>query len=309
MPVMSEFAPSLIDLSETEWFDALDELADEHGHFEPLGDDHIAILTDAGPRLLVTFETYAEISATSEDDEPRGFHFVKRLGWSHLAIISRGPSMFRAHEIHRYFDRLIDDGFFEDFDRVMFYGNHEGGYAACAYSVCAPGAHVLALRPYATLTPRVASWDERYPHARRIDWTKRFGYAPDMIDGAAQATLVYDPRIKEDAMHAALFDRDCVLALRTPNLGAGIEGALDGIGLLNKLIVLTMDGTLTPLTFAKLYRKRRESFPYMRGLDQYLFGKGKLKLSRMLCTLQLNERPHRYFKRRLAQIDELEAET
>lgn len=303
---MSEFSPDLSDLEQEEWFEALDALSEEHGHYEELGADHVAILTDAGPRLLVTFDSYPEIAAGSENDEPRGFHFVKRLGWSHLAIISRGHSFFRAAEIHRYFDRLIDDGFFEDFDRVLFFGVHEGGYAASAYSVCAPGAEVLALRPIASLSPRVASWDERYPQARKLNWTKRFAYAPDMLDGANHATVIYDPRAKEDAMHGALFDRKNVTSLWARSTGAMIEPLLDGIGILNKLIVLAMDGTLTPQSFYKLYRKRRESFPYWRALDQMVFGKGKFELSRMICTRNMEERPHRYFNRRLAQIKQLE---
>lgn len=306
---MSEFSPDLSDLDQDEWFDALDALSEEHGHYEELGTDHVAILTDAGPRLLVTFESYPEITAGSDTDEPRGFHFVKRLGWSHLAIISRGQSFFRASEIHRYFDRLIDDGFFEDFDRVLFFGVHEAGYAASAYSVCAPGAEVLALRPFATLAPHVAIWDERYPEARRLDWTKRFGYAPDMLDAAKHATVIFDPRVKEDAMHGALFQRTNVTTLWARGAGAMIESMLDGVGVLNKLIVLAMDGGLTAKSFHALYRKRRESFPYLRSLDQMVFGKGKFALSKALCTKMMEERPHRYFNRRLAQLQELESQT
>ncbi|MEJ6745505.1 MAG: hypothetical protein QNK98_01850 [Yoonia sp.] len=51
---------------------------------------------------------------------------------------------------------MIDDGFFEDFYNVLFYGTHGGTYAAAAYSVAAPGCTVLALRPQATLDPRIA---------------------------------------------------------------------------------------------------------------------------------------------------------
>lgn len=303
---MSEFTPDLSDLDQDDWFDALDVLSEEHGSFEPLGADHVALLTDAGPRLLVTFETYPEIAATSENDEPRGFHFVKRLGWSHLAIIARGKSFFRAQEIYRYFDRLIDDGFFEDFDRVLFFGTHEAGYAACAYSVCAPGAQVLALRPFATLSPRVALWDDRFPEARRLDWTKRFGYAPNMLDAVNHAFIIYDPRVREDAMHGALFARDNVTLLWARGAGPALEGMLDGIGALNKLIVMAMDGVLNETNFAQLYRKRHENFPYMRALDRLVFGKGKVGLSKKICTKMMEERPHRFFRNRLAQIKEME---
>ena len=304
---MSEFAPDLVDLSEKDWFAALDRLADEHGYLEHLGHEHVAVLTDAGPQLLVTFETYPDIVESTDTEEPRGFHFVKEHGWSHLAIIARGDSMFRTREMYGYFDRLIDDGFFEDFDSVLFYGHHVGGYAACAYSVCAPGSQVLALRPMATLSPRVAPWDERHLASRRLDWTSRFGYAPDMIEATQRATLIYDPRVREDAMHAALFDRSNVVKLRVPSLGTDIETMLDNFGLTRTLIELAMAGVLSEGHFNRLYRKRRQSVSYLRNLDQFLIQKGRTGLSRQLCETMLVELPHRYFRRRLAQLAELDA--
>ena len=68
-----------------------------------------------------------------------------RAQWSSLSILSEGESWFRENRIYGYFDRLIDDGFFEDFQTVVFHGSQAAGYAACAFSVAAPGATVLAI--------------------------------------------------------------------------------------------------------------------------------------------------------------------
>ena len=111
---------------------------------------------DAGTNLLVTFEDAEYIRKFNNGSAPRGFHYAQQEGWSHLAIIAKSESWFRDPAIYRYFDRLIDDGFFEDFYNVLFYGTHGGTYAAAAYSVAAPGCTVLALRPQATLDPRIA---------------------------------------------------------------------------------------------------------------------------------------------------------
>lgn len=154
------FETDLKGLEPTDWFAALEDLVEEHGSFSPLGADHVAAFLDAGPKLLVTFENADDVQQLS-DAAPRGFTYARRDGWSHLAIISRGESWFRDHAIYRHFDRLIDDGFFEDFEDVLFFGAQAGGYAAAAYSVAAPGCRVLALRPQATLDPATAGWDNR----------------------------------------------------------------------------------------------------------------------------------------------------
>ena len=117
---------------------------------------------------------------------PLGAEHRAAGGWSHLCLIAEGDTWFRDPAVYAYFDRLVDDAFFEDFDHVLFYGAGMAGYAACAYSVAAPGAQVLALNPRATLDPAAGRWDDRDRAARRLDFTSRYGYAPDMLEGAAQ---------------------------------------------------------------------------------------------------------------------------
>ena len=180
------------------------------------------------------------------------------LGWSSLSVMSDGQSWFRDREVYAYFDDLIDDGFFEEFDNVVFYGAGPCGYAAAAYSIAAPGARVLALQPQATLDPRVAEWDERFIRQRRLDFTSRYGYAPDMIDAAQEAFVIYDPEELEDAMHAALFTRPNVHKLRLRHAGGALQFSLRNMKILSRLIALGGTGRLTPEIFAKLARARRE---------------------------------------------------
>ena len=51
-----------------------------------------------------------------------GWDHGAALGWSHLCMVSRGDTWFRDRRVYGFFDRLIDDGFFEDFEQVIFYG-------------------------------------------------------------------------------------------------------------------------------------------------------------------------------------------
>ena len=105
-----------------------------------------------------------------------------RKGWSHLCVVSEHQDWFRDPHVIRHFDRLIDDGFLDQFDDVIFYGCYAGGHAAAAYSVSYPMATVIAINPQARLNPGAASWDKRFKHTRRQDFTTRFGYAPKMSE-------------------------------------------------------------------------------------------------------------------------------
>ena len=173
-------------------------------YLERVGARHWAFFAEDRPNLLVTFER-AETIRARDDQLPAAYAMAKARGWSLLTLMAEGETWWRDRAVWGYFDRLVDDAFFDDFDQVLFHGAGAAGYAACAYAVTAPGARVLAVAPRATLDPEVAGWDRRHMAARRFDFTSRYGYAPDMTEGAAHVWLVHDPLNPLDAMHAALF--------------------------------------------------------------------------------------------------------
>ncbi len=263
------------------WIADLEEQADERGYFEPLGKSHSALLTDAAPTLLVSFETTAAIHRGSGAAEPLGWHLTRDNGWSNLCLLAHGDSWFRSKAVYGYFDRLVDDGFFEDFDQVVFYGAGMCGYAAAAFSVVAPGATVIAVQPQATLDPLVTEWDHRFARMRRTSFTDRYGFAPDMIEAAGQAFILYDPKIRLDAMHAALFTRPNVTMLRCRNLGTQIDASLNAMGILPAMIEAAGNGAMAAETFWRAYRARRQHLPY---------------LSRLLARLEREHHPARVRK-------------
>lgn len=61
--INSTFDPQLADLDRDNWYEAVEELAEEDGYFEPLGNNYSAIFHEAGPRLIVTFEDFQDIQA------------------------------------------------------------------------------------------------------------------------------------------------------------------------------------------------------------------------------------------------------
>lgn len=297
-----DFEADLARLGPPAWEERLEEIGEDLGYFEPLGSDHMVVFLDAGPKLLVTFETAPTIRKTNADAAPLGFRFAANEGWSTLSIIARDESWFRDPAIYGYIDRLVDDGFFEDFDKVVFHGSLNCGYAAAAYSVAAPGCTVLAYSPVATLDPRIAGFDGRYLDQRRTDFTSRYGYAPDMIDATDHTFIVFDPCQRFDAIHAALFTRSNVTKLRCPNMGPRLDMLFDAMGIGDDLLRATMDGKLNRLAFARLNRARRTQKGYLRSLYKRAYQTGHPVLAANVCAYALRDGDDQFFDARLQEL-------
>ena len=258
------------DLSHVAWRDAVEEFSEEYGYMLPLGPHFSAAFLDSSPRLLVCFDSFESATERAAKGYPMGMGLAATHGWSSLSLLSHSTDLrdgwFRNGAIYRYFDRLVDDGFFEDFDQVVFYGAGAHGYAAAAYSVAAPGSTVIAVAPQATLNGRLASWDNRFPDTRRMDFTSRYGFAPDMVDAAQQAVILYDPAIDADAIHAAMFYQPHVLRRPCRLFGTDPEFEMMEMGALEQILCAAMEGALTAHSLTRALRKRRDNMGYLRRL-------------------------------------------
>ncbi|MFQ6552889.1 phosphoadenosine phosphosulfate reductase [Aestuariibius insulae] len=293
----------LAGLERAAWLSRIEDIVLDHGEFEPLGPDHSAVFLPGGNRLIVTFETIDHI-LESPDAEPLGFRYTRKHGWSSLSLFSDGKSWFRHEAIYQSMDRMIDEGIFESFEQVVFFGAGPCGYAAAAYSVAAPGSTVIAVRPQATLDPTLAGWDDRFRDSRHQDFTSRYGYAPEMIEGADKVFVLYDPHNRRDAMHAALFHKPQTELLACPMNLLRTDKDIDAIGLLDPMIEAAMSGNLTRNLFYALYRHRRFHLPYLRGLVLMLEARGKHDLAARVCGFGQREHPHKFFDERLAKASE-----
>ncbi|MDF1855601.1 phosphoadenosine phosphosulfate reductase [Pseudooceanicola sp.] len=294
---------SLEGLDDTTWLREFVNIVDEHGAFQPLGKRHFAALVENGSTLLVTFES---LPAIRTQGEPLGWHMVRDSGWSHLCLACDGDTWFRDPRVFGYFDRLVDDGFLEDFETVLFYGAGPCGYAAAAFSVTAPGARVLTISPQATLDPEHALWDNRFTEMRRVSFTDRYGFAPDMTEAADQAFVIYDPTETLDAMHAALFRRKNTTALKLRRMGDAIEGDLKAMQILHRLIELAGTGRLNAASFARLARTRRSHLPYLRRLLGAIEAAGRPTLVAALCRNVVARMKAPRFARRLEMLTSAE---
>lgn len=279
----------------------METIAAEEGSLAPLGPRHWAFFVDDGTTLLVSFEMLDQARARP-GQMPLAHDIAAAQGWSHLCIIADGQTWYRDPEVWDYFDRLVDDAFFDGYQQVLFYGAGMGGYAACAFAVTAPGARVLALAPCATLAPAQAGWDTRARAARRLDFTSRYGYAPDMLEGAGKVVILHDPAQREDAMHAALFRAPHITRIAARHAGDRLESVLGNLGLLPGLIDDAMRGRLDAPRFAAIWRKRRDYGPYLRHLLELAAASGRPQREAMICRSVVRRLRAPEFAKRLANL-------
>lgn len=286
-----------------DWRAAMEAVAEEDGYLDPLGAKHWAFFAETGTTLLVTFER-ADHLRERPGCMPAAWELAKAKGWSLLTLLSEGETFFRAPEVWRYFDRLVDDAFFDDFDQVLFYGAGACGYAAAAYVVAAPGARALLVSPRATLDPGVAGWDRRHLAARRLDFSSRYGYAPDMTEGADRVWVIHDPLHAADAAHAALFRRPWTTVLNARFTGANTEAYLMHAGSLSPAIEAAVTGSLSPAGFARHWRSRRGSNAWLKALHGATLAAGRKGLeTRLLRTLLARPKVPRFARRYEGTLD------
>lgn len=293
------------DLSEAEWLDALRRIGNAQGSYSDLGRDHGAVFVEkSNDVLFVAFETVFGIRSGSENGMPLAFDICERRNWSHLTILAKRQSWFRDASVFGFFDRLVDYGFFDQFDRVIFYGAGMCGYAAGAFSVTAPGATAILVAPQATLERRLTGWDNRFPSARRISFDGRYADASHLIAGAETALVLHDPDEPEDAMHASLFRGDNVIHHRYRRGGAGaIESDLRTLSLVSKMAEAAAAGELTAARAATIMRARRRHVPYLRNLLSRVLSEERPQLTVWLCRTVLADQPLPRFRHHLERAE------
>jgi hypothetical protein len=287
--------------SDAEWLAAMQGMAEDSGYLKPLGSRHHALFIDEDPTLLVCFDSIHNIRMRP-GQLPAGLAVAREMGWSYLCLMAEGETWFRDPAVYGYFDQLVDDAFFEDYNHCTFLGTDMGAYAACAYSVTAPGATVLAFNPRATMDMERAGWDTRAPAARRIEFRSRYGYAPDMTEGTGKVFAFHDPGILLDAMHVSLFAGPWVTPIRMPHLAGRTEWALGQMGLMPELLQQATKGTLTTASFARLWRARRNFGPYLKGILAATEAAGKSRRAIAVCTSVTQRLNAPRFRKRLADL-------
>ena len=243
--------------------------------------------------LVVTFDNLDIAITKREDRRPWGYSFVEAQGWSMLGVLAGGWTWYREPWVYQQFDDLRDAGFFDQFDRVVFYGASMGGYAACAFSPAAPGCEVVAISPQSTLDKSVVRWETRYKAVWGKDFSGPYGDAAEVSKAAKRVSILFDPYEPLDAAHVARFKHDNVRQLRAPLLGHRLGSSLNQMGILNPIILGALSGTLSETEYYRLLRKRRSLPRYQRELFSRAVEQGHLELARSLGEHILRRNPNR----------------
>jgi hypothetical protein len=299
-----EAKDSLIDNAPEEetraaWHDRLAEIGRQEGFFESLGDEHSALFAKRGKTLVVTFDNLDDAYDRGENRMPWGFNYTLSHGWSVLGMMAHGWTWYRDEAVFDFFDRLQRENFFDQFDRVVFYGASMGAYAASVFSSAVPGATVVCISPQATLDREIAPWETRYHKVWRRNFKNRYGYAPQMIGSAEKVYLFYDPTSTLDSMHAALFQGDNLVKLKCRFMGHRIASLWMAMGVLKPVVEGCIEGTLTRPKFYQLMRKRHETPRFQREMLNRLRDEKRYALTVRYCSAILSRRGAPKFRKEM----------
>lgn len=283
----------------TAWRDRLTEIGAREGFFESLGDEHSALFVKRGKTLVVTFDNLDHVYERGENRMPWGFDYTQSRGWSVLGMMAHDWTWYRDDAVFDFFDRLKNEKFFDQFERVVFYGASMGAYAACVFSSAAPGATVVAISPQATLDREIAPWETRYKKAWRRNFRNRYGYAPAMVLDAEQVYIFNDSTAPLDSMHAALFQKGNLTKLKCRFMGHRIASLWANMGVLKPVIEGCIEGTLTKHGFYQLMRQRHELPRYQREMLTRLVQQNRHALTVRYCKAILAKRRAPVFRKEM----------
>lgn len=294
-----------------DWLARMDQIGNMHGFFDRIGAHHRGLYVQEGDTLLVTFDEVGRIMKQGRDALPIGFDAVSKREWSYLSLMAEGDSWFRDTALYRFFDRLVDEGFFESFDKVVFLGaGPMCGHAACAYSVAAPGSTVVALSPAATLNREDAPYELRFRKAWRKDFTSRYGFAPALLEAAQEAYIVYDPTELLDAAHAAQFRGGNVTRLRFRGAGRDLLSLMETHSTLDRFMKATGNGRMSALRFSQITRQLRQTNPdYLKRLLNRAEERGGTTLPYIVAQHGLAATGDAHFARSMMSIEAERART
>ena len=164
---------------------------------------------------------------------------------------------------------------------------------------------VLLISPQATLDPKRAGWDKRFVKKRRPDFTLRFGYAPNMLATAEAATIIYDLKVPEEAMHVSLLQADNTKIYRMPFLSCHIEKIFLSQNLFKDVILRINNWENSTKGFIDLLRRRRKYFNYYRIILSVTDSMQRPYLSKLVCRAALKAFGRPRFRKRRSELETL----
>lgn len=236
--------------------------------------------------LLVSFDNLATVDRPYPR-LPWLYRQAEELGYSILGMQTHAKDWFRQKTAPDLLRQLVEARFFEAFDRVIFTGASMGGFAALNFAPMVRGATVLAFSPQSTMSQTICPFEKRYSWAvKNSDWT-----TPQFLDAGAaipylpRATVLFDPLIPEDRLHAARLSAPHIQQVKLSHATHEAIRVVVKAGALNPMIQeFAATGQLGPVTWTAL-RQRRTVRKWARSFTENLLASHHPKLALPAVTL------------------------
>lgn len=257
--------------------------------------------------LLVAFDNLASINQRPED-RPWPVWMDKRakaLNYSILGLQSHHKDWYRNPDAPTQIKELRALNYFDQFQNIVFIGTSMGGFAALCYAGLVPRAQVLAFSPQSTLNRDIAPFERRYPYPyRKFDWqSPDYLDASKYVDQIASGHIFYDPRVREDKLHARRLRAPQLTEVRVPHAGHTLIRVLVKAGALDHLLATYPESGQIDATFFRLLRNKRGNKAWIKPFLNAAADRGHGPLTRRACRHLMQEHGHRYARRMLRRIE------
>ena len=301
--------PARADNENDSWPTIARALAGTQGFFSQGPQGHSFLFMPRDPKVLVvTFDNLDIAMNKRADRRPWGYDFIEKQGWSMLGVLAGGWTWYREPWVSQQFDKLREEGFFDQFDRVVFYGASMGGYAAAAFSAACPGADVVIISPQSTLDRRLVPFETRYHTAWGYDYSGPYGDAAEVSKSARRVTILFDPYEPLDAGHVARFTGENVVKLRCPLMGHRLGSSLSQMGLLSRTILRALSSQLDPVAFYADLRARHAFPRYQKELFRKTLQRNRPDLARRVGAWVLARGDNRAIRLGMKELDQDEGQ-
>ncbi|MGB7261605.1 MAG: glycosyltransferase family 61 protein [Albidovulum sp.] len=262
------------------------------------------------PVLFVTFDNLASVG---EYDPPQPWILARtqKSGFSILGLIASRKDWYRNADTPRLLIALRDEGFFDQFERVIFTGTSMGAYAALTYSRIVPGSTVLAFSPQSTLNRDIAPFEARYRYAhRKWDWDDaEYLDAADAVEAAAEILLFYDPFVPEDRAHAARLQGGSVRHIKCGHFGHRLIRQLKSCGVLDGVFNDVGHNRFRPAAFRKALRTRRDVKTWRKEFLANIAARGHPTFALRMADYFLSTDPNARYARKMQKLLDVEIKT
>ncbi len=280
----------------------LDDIADQD-QFLLEGEHGNLWFERRSPTLFVTFDNLA----TLDEPYPRlpWMHKrVKDLAYSLLGVQSFRKDWFRQPTSSAQLRSLEENGFFEQFDRIIFMGASMGAFGALNFAPLVPNSWVLAFSAQSTMNQNIAPFEKRFPYAvKRSNWEGMpFLDAAAAIPYIRRVALFYDPLDAEDNSHAE--------RLRGPNVqmlacGNSSHQAIRLVVKCDALPAMMQEFAETGelgTRFWKNMRARKQLRSWRRELVKNLENRNHPRLLVRACDFMLKENDYLFARKARAAV-------